>query len=260
MFNTIGFIGMGNMAQALAAGFIAKGFDRRKIFAYAPNQEKLQSNAEKYGFQAEESLQKLYEDSDALIMACKPYQIEGVLKSAPLRDKALISIAVSWNFEKYRPLLDPSVRFQYVMPNTPAKIGKGIFLFEKTNSLHADEREKILSLFGSVGIIEELSDSLMPAGSAITGCGPAFVDLMIEAYADAAVKYGLARDTAYRLVSATLEGSAALQLATGAHPGVLKDQVCSPGGTTIAGVDALEKHGLRAALISSIDAVMDKVI
>lgn len=107
-------------------------------------------------------------------------------------------------------------------------------------------------------IIEELPASLMGIGGAISGCGPAFMDLIIESYADAAVKYGISRQTAYKIVSQTMLGSAKLQLKTEAHPGILKDAVCSPGGTTIRGVDSLEKNGLRGICISSIDAIMKK--
>ena len=112
--------------------------------------------------------------------------------------------------------------------------------------------------FEALGIVLELPSNLMGIGGAITGCGPAFVDVMMEAYADAAVKYGIPRGLAYELVSQTFVGSARLQQMTGDHPGVLKDAVCSPAGTTIRGVDALEHAGMRAACIDSIDAVMNK--
>ena len=109
-----------------------------------------------------------------------------------------------------------------------------------------------------MGIVQELADNLMGIGGAISGCGPAFVDLMIEAYADAAVKYGIPRETAYKLVSQTVLGSAKLQLVTGEHPGLLKDKVCSPAGSTIRGVTSLEKTGFRNACIESIDSIMNK--
>ena len=144
------------------------------------------------------------------------------------------------------------------MPNTPAMVYEGVMLFEAQNSLEKDEREQIKDLFASVGIVEELSSSLMGIGGAVTGCGPAFVDMFIEGYADAAVKYGVPRQTAYRLISQMILGSAKLQLETGEHPGVLKDNVCSPSGTTICGVASLEESGIRSACIKSIDAIMNK--
>ena len=271
----LGFIGMGNMAQALCKGFVSSGkISRERIFAYAPNQEKLSEISKRFGFTPCKTLESLVESSDTVIMACKPYQIEGVLLQIKekLAGQALVSIAAGWSFEKYTKIINTNrpahseynktdienVRVQFVMPNTPAMVGEGVYLFEKTNSLKEDERKQIMELFAATGLVQELDDSLMNIGMAVTGCAPAFVDLFIEAYADAAVKYGMQRSTAYKLISAMVLGSAKLQLETGEHPGVLKDKVCSPGGTTIRGVAQLEKSGFRAACIDSIDAIMNK--
>ena len=255
----LGFIGMGNMAQALALGFIESGsIEKADVFAYAPHQDKLQKNAQRIGFTPCTGLKELAEKCDTLVMACKPYQIEDVI--AELQDvlpgKALVSIAAGWDFTRYEKALPSGVRVQFIMPNTPAMVGEGVLLFEETNSLEAEERKEIWNLFSSVGLTVELPSSLMGIGGTVTGCGPAFVDLFLEAYADAAVKYGMKRADAYRLISQMVLGSAKLQLATGQHPGVLKDNVCSPAGTTIRGVTALEEHGLRNACIQSIDAIM----
>lgn len=257
----IGFIGMGNMAKAIASGFISsKKIQKENIFAFAPNQEKLKKNASELGFVPCESILSLADSCDVFIMACKPYQIEGVLSEIKekLFGKVLVSVAAGWSYEKFHEILGNDVRIQCIMPNTPAMIGEGVMLFEKENSLNAGELKEIKDLFSSLGIIEELPASLMGIGGAISGCGPAFMDLIIEAYADAAVKYGISRQTAYKIVSQTMLGSAKLQLETGTHPGALKDAVCSPGGTTIRGVDSLEKNGLRGICISSIDAIMKK--
>lgn len=256
----IGFIGMGNMAQALAAGFLASGkITKEEIYAYAPNQEKLKGNAERIGFIPVSTIEELVRRSDVVVMACKPYQIEAVLGEirTVLSGKALLSVAAGWSFENYHILLGDNVRVQCIMPNTPAMVMEGVYLFEQEHSLQTEERELLIDLFSEMGMVEELPSSLMGIGGAITGCGPAFMDLIMEAYADAAVKYGIARETAYRLVSQTMLGSAVLQMKTGSHPGVLKDAVCSPKGTTIRGVDALEHGGLRATCIDSIDAIME---
>ena len=143
------------------------------------------------------------------------------------------------------------------MPNTPAMVGEGVMLFEEQHSLTKEEHDYIMELFATLGIVEELPTRLMGIGGAISGCGPAFMDLIMEAYADAAVKYGISRETAYRLVSQTMLGSAKLQQVSGSHPGVLKDAVCSPAGTTIRGVEALEHGGLRAACMDSVNVIMD---
>ncbi len=257
----LGFIGMGNMAKALAAGFLSSGkIEGKEMAAYAPNKQKLNDNAGKMGFVPKASLKELVEESEIVMMACKPYQIEGVLGEIGelLKGKALVSIAAGWDFSKYEKYLDPSVRLQFVMPNTPAMVGEGVLLFEEKNSLNIEEKEDIQQLFETVGLVRVLPSHLMGIGGALTGCGPAFVDLMIEAYGDAGVKYGIPRPLAYELISQMILGSAALQLKTGEHPGVLKDQVCSPSGTTIRGVNALENQCFRGTCIQSIDAIMNK--
>lgn len=258
--NKVGFIGMGNMAQAIAQGFISSNkINKENIFAFAPNQQKLKLNAQKIGFNPIETVSELVKSVDTVIIACKPYQIENVLSQIQneLKGKALISIAAGWVFETFNKILKDQVRIQCIMPNTPAMALEGVLLFEKTNSLNKDELLQIKEMFSSLGLVEELDSSLMGIGGAISGCGPAFMDLIMEAYADAAVKYGISRDVAYRLVSQTMLGSAKLQQVTNTHPAVLKDAVCSPNGTTIRGVDSLEKNGLRGACISSIDTIMN---
>lgn len=257
----LGFIGMGNMAQALAMGFIkAKAVDAADVFAYAPNQDKLQKNAEIIGFTPVATLAELAQQVDTLVMACKPYQIADVIAQlrTALQGKAIISIAAGWDFARYTPLLPVDARLQFVMPNTPAMVGEGVFLFEEANTLTTEERKQIMDMFATVGLVQELPSYLMGIGGAITGCGPAFVDLMIEAYGDVGVKYGLKRADAYKLISQMILGSAKLQLESGIHPAQLKDNVCSPGGTTIRGVAALEEQGFRNACIKSIDAIMNK--
>ena len=251
---TIGFIGMGNMAGAIAAGIIQKGLMKKEeVFAYAPHYDKLVANAEKIGFTPCRELKELVAKTDTLVMACKPYQIEGVLSEIKeeLKGKALISIAAGWNYDKYQEFLDESTRLQFIMPNTPAMVGEGVLLFEEKNSLLEEERAEVKKLFEALGIVIELPVHLM-------GIGGAFIDLIIEALGDAGVKYGVPRKQAYEMVSQMILGSAKLQLETGEHPGVLKDNVCSPAGTTICGVDALEHAGIRAGFIDAIDAIMNK--
>lgn len=257
----IGFIGMGNMAQAIAAGFIYSGkIDGTDVFAYAPHQDKLKANAGKIGFVPAPTPKALVQSSDVIIIACKPYQIKSVLEEVgeDLKGKAVLSVAAGWVFSTYEEILGDSVRIQCIMPNTPSMVGEGVLLFESKNSLNENERNELIDMFGSLGLVEELPTELMGIGGAISGCGPAFMDMIIEAYGDAAVKYGIPRTLAYKLVSQTMLGSAKLQLQSGTHPGALKDAVCSPGGTTIRGVASLEKTGFRSSCIESIDAIMNK--
>lgn len=256
----LGFIGMGNMAKAIAAGMIGKQLIAgENMYAYAPHFDKLQKNAQEIGFVPCESIMELVETADTIVMACKPYQIEGVLAEIreQLKGKALLSIAAGWDYKKYEPLVDESTRLQFIMPNTPAMVGEGVLLFEETNSLNEEEHQQMKDIFSALGLVVELPSHLMGIGSALAGCGPAFIDLVIEAMGDAGVKYGVPRAQAYAMVSQMILGSAKLQLETGEHPGVLKDNVCSPAGTTIRGVNALERSGLRAAFLDAIDSIMN---
>lgn len=256
---TIGFIGMGNMAKAIASGLIGHHkIEPEQVYAYAPHQDKLQKNAEEIGFIPCASPEKLVRRSDVIVMACKPYQIEGVLEQIreELKGKALLSVAAGWPCARYRQLVDASTRIQFVMPNTPSMVGEGVLMFESEHTLEREERAQIMDMFQALGMVVELPSAQMEIGSALAGCGPAFVDMVIEALGDAGVKYGLPRAQSYALVSQMILGSARLQIETGEHPGVLKDNVCSPAGTTIRGVDALEHAGIRAAFIDAVDAVM----
>ena len=257
----IGFIGMGNMAQAIAKGFIRSGkVQAQELSAYAPHQEKLIKNSQAIGFVPVDTLKKLVASAELIIVACKPYQIKDVLSETKdeWNGKALLSVAAGWNYEDYYAILGDAVRIQCTMPNTPAMVGEGVFLLEEKNSFREEEHAWVQEIFSALGLVKELPTGLMGIGGAVSGCGPAFMDLIMEAYADAAVKYGLPRADAYELIAQTMLGSAKLQRETGKHPGVLKDEVCSPAGTTIRGVEALEYSGLRAACMDSINAIMNK--
>lgn len=256
----IGFAGMGNMARAIARGLIEKGVCAPgDLCAYAPHYDKLKAFADETGIVACKSLTEMAERSDTVIMAVKPYMVERVLDELrePLKGKALLSVAAGFTFERYRPLVDPSTRVQYIMPNTPCSVGEGVLLFEEESSLTADELETARRLFGALGIVETLPTHLMNAATAVSGCGPAFVAMMLEAMADAGVKYGLPRATAYRLASQTAVGTGKMQLQTGMIPSAIKDGVCSPGGTTIRGVEALEANGMRHAFMEAVKAAAE---
>ncbi|MBP3410287.1 MAG: pyrroline-5-carboxylate reductase [Clostridia bacterium] len=257
----LGFIGLGNMGRAIASGLITGGaIAGNDVYGYAPTWDKLCAYAQETGIHACKSALEVVGNSDTILIAVKPYVIEGVLAEIKdaLKGKALISVALGYDYARLSSLLDDSTRIQFIMPNTPAMVGSGVMLFEKTNSLEAEEHEQLLKLFATLGLVEELPSHLMGIGGAVSGCGPAFCALVIEALADAGVKYGLPRATAYRLASKTLSGTGDMQLKTGSHPGVIKDGVCSPGGTTIRGVEALERAGLRAAMLDAVQAVMEK--
>ena len=256
----LAFIGMGNMATVLAQGFVSSGkLAAADITAFDPATDMLADKAAKLGFGVAKTAVEAAKNADTVLIACKPHQVEDAITALgdALSGKALLSIALGWDHARYRALLPDSVRVQFVMPNTPAMVGAGVFLFEETSTLTAAELAEARALFASIGAVHTLPSRLMGIGGAISGCGPAFVDLLLEAFADAAVRYGIPRDTAQKLVSETVEGAAKLQRETGLHPGVLKDMVCSPGGSTIKGVTALEHAGLRSACIGAIEAIME---
>ena len=259
--NKLAFIGLGNMGRAICSGLIAGGaVAAGDVRGYAPHWDKLAAYARETGITPCKSAQEAVEGADTVIIAVKPYVIEDVLSQLrdALKGKALISVALGYDFARLTALVDESTRVQFVMPNTPAMVGAGVLLFEAASSLLPEERAEIMARFETLGVVEELPTHLMGVGGAVSGCGPAFCAMVIEAMADAGVKYGLPRATAYRLASQTLAGTRRMQIATGQHPGVIKDGVCSPAGSTIRGVEALERAGLRAAMLDAIQATMER--
>ena len=259
----LAFIGLGNMGRAIASGIIKSGaLAAENVYGYAPHWDKLEAYAHETGIHACRSALEAVAQADTVLIAVKPYVIEGVLSELrdALKGKALLSVALGYDYDRLSALLDNSTRIQFIMPNTPAMVGAGVLLFEQRNSLEDAERAQILSVFAALGAVKELPSHLMGIGGAISGCGPAFCALVIEALADAGVKYGLPRDAAYLLASQTLAGTGRMQIETGMHPGAIKDGVCSPAGTTIRGVEALERAGLRAAMLDAVQAVMEKKV
>lgn len=258
---TIGFIGMGNMAQAIVRGFHrAEVINKENIFAYAPHWDKLLKNAEDVGFIPCKTTNEMIDSADLVVLACKPYQIEAVLaeNKEKLKGKAVVSIAYGWTLEKAKPYLPENTRYQYIVPNTPVSVCSGILLVEEENSLSDSESRFTEALFGGIGNYMKLPTGNMGAANALAGCGPAFIAMIIEALGDAGVKHGLARQQAYSLASGVMEGTAKMQKETGLHPGVMKDQVCSPEGVTIRGVAALEEAGMRNAFFKAVDATFKK--
>ncbi|MFQ8706393.1 MAG: pyrroline-5-carboxylate reductase [Thomasclavelia sp.] len=251
----IGFIGMGNMASAIAGGIIKSNFIKGdKVYAFDINQEKLLRMNHDFNIISCDSEIDLVEKVDLVVLAIKPNIVDEVIVKIKdkLNDKAVISIVAGYDNDKFDQLLLPTTRHLSVMPNTPALVLKGMTLLEKENSLTATELEFVVEMFSSIGEVLILPSYQMKAGGSISGCGPAFVYMFIEAMADGGVSLGLPRDVAYKLASQTLIGSGMMQKETALHPGILKDQVCSPGGITIKGVETLEANGFRNAVIKAI--------
>ena len=251
----IGFIGMGNMAAAICQGIIKSWFIKgENVYSFDIDQTKLENMQKAYGIQLCQNENDLVKSSDVVIMAVKPQIIESVIDKVKedIKQKTIISIVAGYSHEKYEQLL-PHTHHLTVMPNTPAHVLQGMTLFEKDNTLNEEEFAFAKSLFESIGEVCVIENYQMVAGGALTGCGPAFVYMFIEAFCDGAVLNGLPRDKAYQLASQMVLGAAQMVKETKLHPGVLKDQVCSPGGITIKGVKALEDNKFRNAVIEAIN-------
>ena len=245
----IGFVGFGNMASAMADGWIAAGVAASDMCACAGRYDALVERCEARGMAACHDAAEVVAASDIVVAAVKPYMIEKVF--APLKDalakKVVLSVAWTWDSAKWEQVL-PGVAHISTVPNTPVSVGEGVIACEKASTLNDEQRAVVLDLLGKLGAVVELDTSLLFVGGTVGGCAPAFVAMAIEALGDAAVKHGIPRVDAYRM--------AKLQLATGQHPAAMKDAVCSPGGATIKGVVALEDAGMRSALVKAIDATL----
>lgn len=257
---TIGFIGYGNMAQAIAQGLVDAGVvNGGQMVACAAHFDKLEANAAKLGVRPLHSAVEVASAADVVVVAIKPYQIESVI--GPLAEelakpgKFVVSIAAGWNLAKYQELLGQGMHVQCTIPNTPMAVGKGVLVTEIDNTLSEAETETFESLFVPISLIERVDTAHMTIAMVVAGCAPAFTDMYIEALGDAGVKYGLQRAAAYRLAAKMVEGVGALYMATETHPGAMKDAVCSPGGTTIRGVASLEESAFRGAVIKAVDAI-----
>ncbi|NMM99484.1 pyrroline-5-carboxylate reductase [Bifidobacterium sp. DSM 109958] len=260
---TIGFIGYGNMAQAIARGLVDAGVVAGgRIVACAAHFDKLERTTAQVGARPLRSAREVAAAADVVIVAIKPYQIEAVLPA--LADelarpgRIVVSIAAGWDLERYRTLFGDAfdaMHVQCTIPNTPMAVGKGVLVTEAVSTLTEEQNAVFEALFGPISLIERVDTAHMTIAMTVAGCAPAFTDMYIEALADAGVKYGLQRATAYRLAAKMVEGVGALYMATETHPGAMKDAVCSPGGTTIRGVAQLEKDGFRGAVIDAVDAI-----
>lgn len=257
----VGFIGFGNMAQALAEGFLrTKALRPEQMFACARNWGKLRANTEPRGIRPCRNAQETVQFSDLVILAVKPYLLQEVL--APigelLRDKIVVSVAAGYPFEKLDQLLLPGTHHLSTCPNTPVAVAEGIIVCEERHSLTDEEFQTVKQLFEKVALVETVDTAHLSVAGTVCGCTPAYAAMFIEALGDAGVKHGLTRAQSYRLAAQMLVGTGKLHLETGQHPGAMKDAVCSPGGTTIVGVASLEHSGFRSAIIDAIDAVENK--
>lgn len=257
----IGFIGFGNMAQSIARGLIKSGaVSPENIGACARNYDKLTRNAAALGCRPFPTALETVQFADIVFVAVKPHLVETVI--SPLKNtlagKTIVSVAAGWTFDRYAAILPASAAVICTMPNTPVAVCEGIFVCERRHSLSDGQHAEVRTLLEHLGLVIDMDTNLLAISGTICGCGPAYTALFIEALSDAAVKHGIPRAESYRMVSQMILGTARLQLETNQHPAAMKDAVCSPGGTTIRGVAALEQAAFRSAIISAVNASQSK--
>ena len=258
----IGFVGGGNMANAIIRGALASGaLQPGRVRVSDVSEDLLARRAREHGITTTTSNRELVEWADVVVFAVKPQVVEAVLDgcaNAVTSNSLIISIAAGVSTSFYESKLPEGARVVRVMPNTPALALAGATAIAPGANATDDDLAATKALFESVGRTVQLSESHMDAVTGLSGSGPAYVMLIIEALADGGVKVGLPRDTALLLAAQTVYGSAKLLLELGEHPARLKDMVTSPGGTTIAGVHALERGGLRRALMDAVEAATER--
>lgn len=253
----VGFIGAGNMGEALIRGLVnANVVAPEAIWASDVRLERLKELDSQYGIQLAPDNLEVVRQADVLIMAVKPQIMAAVLREiapALTRRKLMISLAAGVSTARIRATLGREVRLIRVMPNTPALVLEGVTAIAKAEGLEADDLDVAGEIFSAVGRVVVLDEELLDAVTGLSGSGPAYVAVVIESLADGGVKMGLDRITAMTLATQTVLGAAKLLLETGMHPGALKDMVSSPGGTSIAGISALEEGGIRTTFIKAVE-------
>ena len=257
----IGFIGMGNMGTAIMRGLL-KTYQPEELLFTSAHEAKMQKITEETGVAHVSTATDCAEQVKYLVLAVKPQVLPTVFKELNgkiRKDQVVISIAAGYAIADLQAGLGDSARIVRSMPNTPAMIGEGMTgVSVKQGELSGEEMDEIKKLFDACGKTEFIEERLMDAVVCASGSSPAFVYQFIEALADSAVRYGMPRKQAYVFAAQAVKGAAAMVLETGEHPAVLKDQVCSPAGTTIEGVAALEEYGLRNAVLKASEAVYNR--
>ena len=254
----VAFIGLGNMGASLAKA-VAKEVDAQDLLLVNRSPQKVQEFISQYGGTASD-LEQVFQEAEVIFLGVKPYQIcplleeyQGIL--AQRSNLLLVSMAAGLELEKMADVIqNDQLGLIRIMPNTPVAIGQGVISLARSQAVTDQQVAKVNQLLAGAGALYEIEEKLMDPATAVAGCGPDFVYQMIEAMADAGVALGLSRVQALQMAGQTFKGAASMVLETGQHPGSLKDAVCSPGGSTIAGVNRLEQVGLRGDIIAGVEA------
>lgn len=258
MNQKIGFIGAGNMGGALAAAAV-KGVAPENVFLADKSEELARKKAEALGCRVCDT-QEAAAECGMIFLGVKPQVLPALMEEigdilAARQDEfLLVSMAAGVTMESIRKMAGKDHPVIRIMPNIPVSVGSGMILYDATGNVSDTMLQRFQEAMEKAGLTDRLPEHLIDAGSAISGCGPAFVCMFAEALADGAVACGLPRDKALIYCAQTLLGTAKLLLESGQHPGQLKDAVCSPGGSTIEGVRALEQNGFRGSVLEAVDA------
>ena len=262
MNRKIGFIGCGNMGKAMLGALVkADNISNDNIIVSTKSKASAEKINDEYGVKSTTVNSEVAKEADVLFLAVKPYFFKEVIEEIKdlVKDEAIIiSIAAGVTVNQIEEWFGKEIKLVRTMPNTPASVGEGMSAICPNGNITENELNYVGSLYNLFGKYEVLEEKDLHAFIALCGSSPAYVFMFIEAMADAGVKLGLPRAKAYKLAEQAILGSAKLALETGKHPGVLKDEVCSPGGTTIEAVIDLEKNGFRNTVISAVEKCADK--
>ena len=258
----IGFIGTGNMGSSIIKGILSSKFEKSEnINIFDLDKEKVNNLVKEYGVNAVNSEKELAENCDIIILSVKPHIIPIVLKNLSgnvKKDTIILTIAAGISISVIENALGEDKKVVRTMPNTPAQVLLGMTAVTFNKNIENSEKEIIFKLLNSFGKSVEIEEKLMHAYTGISGSLPAYVYMFMEALADGGVLCGMPRDKAYEIVAQTVAGSAKMLLETGKHPGQLKDEVCSPAGTTIEAVRVLENGNFRGNVIEAVAACTEK--
>ena len=258
----IGFIGTGFMGSPMIRSIVNANVETpENIYIFDIDKEKSYKLREELGVNILKSEIEIVEKCDIIFFALKPNLVKTVLEPCKEKfdkSKILVTIAAGIPIKTYKDILGVESKVIRTMPNQPVLVGEGMILISYDSNSNKEDIETIKTILGCMGKVEIMDEKLMSEVIALTSSSPAYVFMFIEAMADAAVLSGIPRNIAYKLASQAVLGSAKMVLETGKHPGELKDQVCSPGGTTIEGVASLEKNGFRNSIIEAMNLVTKK--
>lgn len=262
MNRKIGFIGCGNMGRAMLGALVkSNDINNDNIIVSTKSEESAKRINQEFGVQTTVANTEVAKKSNVLFLAVKPYFFKEVIeeiKDIVNNDTIIISIAAGITIEQIEEGFGKKIKVVRTMPNTPALVGEGMSAICPNKNINSNELEYVEKLYNLFGKCEILEEKDFHAFIALCGSSPAYIFMFIEAMADAGVKLGIPRAKAYKLAEQSILGSAKLALETGKHPGVLKDEVCSPGGTTIEAVIDLEKNGFRNTVISAVEKCAEK--